>query len=88
MAFCADRVLQYVNPAPGDKILDIAMGTGTWALTASQGVGVDGRATAIDTAENLLARLSSKLEQFGIRNVDVHACRQVGWIFDINIFST
>lgn len=72
IAFCADRLVHHVNPGHADKMLDVATGTGALALAASQAVGPAGRVTAIDTAENLLTRLSAKIQQFGIRNIDVH----------------
>lgn len=71
-AFCADRLVANLHPAVGDKILDVATGTGAVALAASQMVGPAGRVTAIDTAELLLARLEAKISQFGIANIDVH----------------
>jgi len=71
--FCADRLVMFLHPAAGDKILDVATGTGALALAASQAVGQSGRVTAIDTAETLLARLEDKIRKFGIANIDVHA---------------
>ncbi len=72
-AFCADRLATRLHPAIGDKILDVATGTGALALAASQAVGKSGRVTAIDTAESLLARLDDKIKKYGIDNIDVHA---------------
>lgn len=72
-AFCADRLVTCLNPAPGDKVLDVATGTGALALAMSQAVGPAGRVTAIDSAESLLARLEAKISKFGIANIDVHA---------------
>jgi SAM-dependent methyltransferase len=72
-AFCADRFMTHLQLAPGDKILDVYTGTGALALAASQLVGPTGRVTAIDTAENMLARLEAKISKFGIANIDVHA---------------
>jgi SAM-dependent methyltransferase len=71
-AFCADRLLAHLHPTAGDKILDVLTATGAVALAASQAVGPTGRVTAIDTAEQLLARLEAKLSQFGSANIDVH----------------
>jgi len=72
-AFCADRFMTHLQLVPGDKILDVYTGTGALALAASQLVGPTGRVTAIDTAENMLARLEAKISKFGIANIDVHA---------------
>ncbi len=70
--FCADRLVTNLRPASGDKILDVSTGSGALALAASQAVGPAGRVIAIDTADSLLARLSTKISQFGIANIDVH----------------
>jgi SAM-dependent methyltransferase len=72
-AFCADRLVTHLNPAPGDKVLDVLTGTGALALAVSQVVGPAGRVTAIDIAESLLTRLEAKISKFGIANIDVHA---------------
>lgn len=72
-AFCADRFMSHLQLEPGDKLLDVYTGTGALALAASQAVGPAGRVTAIDTAENLLARLDTKISKFGIANIDVHS---------------
>lgn len=70
--FVADRLVARVNPRRGDKILDVAAGTGAVALAAAQAVAPDGRVTAIDLAEQMLAQLDAKRRKFGVANLDVH----------------
>jgi ubiquinone/menaquinone biosynthesis C-methylase UbiE len=70
--FTADRLIQRLQPARGEKILDVATGTGAVALAAAQAVGPEGRVTGIDLAESMLARLEEKIRQFGIANLDLH----------------
>jgi len=71
-AFCADRLVLRLQPARGDKVLDVAAGTGSVALAAAQAVGPEGRVAAIDTVEPMLARLEAKIAKFGLANIDVH----------------
>lgn len=71
-SFAADELVARLAPAPGDKLLDIAAGTGAATLAAAQAVGPSGRVIAIDLSEGMLGRLERKLRQFGIGNVDVH----------------
>ncbi len=70
--FVADRLIARLKPAPGDKLLDVAAGTGAVALAAAPAVGAAGRVTAIDLSEAMLARLQAKLAKFGIGNIDLH----------------
>jgi len=70
--FCADRLVARLNPAAGEKILDVATGTGAVALAAAQAVGPTGRVIGIDLAEGMLAQLQRKLDKFGVAHVDLH----------------
>jgi SAM-dependent methyltransferase len=71
-AFCADRLIQLLAPASGNRLLDLAAGSGTATLSASQAVSPGGRVTAIDLSESMLALLEAKVVKFGIDNVDIH----------------
>lgn len=70
--FCADRLVARLNPAAGEKILDVATGTGAVALAAAQAVGPTGRVIGVDLAEGMLAQLQRKLDKFGVAHVDLH----------------
>jgi ubiquinone/menaquinone biosynthesis C-methylase UbiE len=71
-AFCEDRLVAYLRPKSGDKILDESTGTGALILAASRAAGPVGPVTAVDTAGHLVAVLESKIKKFGITNIDVH----------------
>ncbi len=71
-AFAADRLVVHAGIRPGQKVLDVATGTGAVAIAAAQIVGPAGRVVAIDMAEQMLDRAQAKIEQFGIANVDLH----------------
>ncbi len=70
--FAADRLALRLAAAPGEKVLDVAAGTGVATLAVAQAVGPAGRVIAIDISERMLERLERKLRQFGIQHVDVH----------------
>lgn len=70
--FCADRLIALLAPGLGEKILDVAAGTGAVTLAAAQAVGTDGRVVAIDTSEQMLERLEAKLRHFRLNHVDIH----------------
>ena len=70
--FSADRMVARVPIARGDRILDVATGTGTVALTAAQLVGPGGRVTGIDLSDAMLARAQEKARVLGLSNLDLH----------------
>jgi len=70
--FCADRLITHLQPRPGEKLLDVATGTGAVALAAAQAIGPQGRVQAIDLAENMLQTAVANLRRAGLTNVDFH----------------
>lgn len=70
--FCADRLIAHLRPRSGDKVLDVATGTGAVALAAAQAIGPQGRVQAIDLAENMLQAAVANLQRSGLTNVDFH----------------
>jgi ubiquinone/menaquinone biosynthesis C-methylase UbiE len=68
--FCADRLVRYVQPAPGQKILDVATGTGAVAVAMAQAVGPSGRVHAIDLSEGMLAKAQANVRKMALANVD------------------
>ncbi len=71
-AFSADRLLVHLNPTPGQKILDVAAGTGAVAQAAAQAVGSGGRVAAVDLSHAMLARLELKARALRLDNIDIH----------------
>ena len=49
--FCADKMVDYAKIKRGQKVLDIATGTGMVAISAAQAIGNEGRIQAIDLSE-------------------------------------
>ncbi len=70
--FAADRLITRLQPRAGEKILDVAAGTGAATLAAAQAVGASGRVMGIDIADGMLTQLQQKVDKFGIANVDLH----------------
>lgn len=52
---CANRVLETAEPAPGDRVLDVACGTGVLARAAADRVGPDGEVVGLDMNPGMLA---------------------------------
>ncbi|MBI3563314.1 MAG: class I SAM-dependent methyltransferase [Gammaproteobacteria bacterium] len=70
--FCADRMIHQLNLKPGEKVLDVATGTGMAAIAAAQRILPGGRVHAIDIAENMLAKAQFNCHKHGLDNVDFH----------------
>ncbi len=70
--FCADRLVDYVRPKPGAKVLDIATGSGSVAVAFAQAVGASGRVTAVDFSAGMLDRAEANIGKMALHNVDLH----------------
>ncbi|WP_455204750.1 class I SAM-dependent methyltransferase [Kaarinaea lacus] len=69
--FCADHIVSTLKPRPGQKILDVATGTGAVAVALAQAIRPQGRVIAIDLAEGMLARAEHNVNKMALDNVDL-----------------
>lgn len=69
--FTADRVAQRLAPGRGDKVLDVATGTGAVAVAVAQRLQ-GGRVMAIDVSERMLDRAYANVRRMALHNVDLH----------------
>jgi ubiquinone/menaquinone biosynthesis C-methylase UbiE len=67
----ADRMVTYLQPQPGWKVLDVATGTGALAAALAQAVAPGGRVTGIDLSEGMLARAEHNIKKMALNNVDL-----------------
>lgn len=84
--FCADRMIHLLNLQPGEKVLDIATGTGMAAIAAAQRVAPGGRVHGIDFSENMLAKAHFNCNKHALDNVDLHLMDAEQLIFRGNYF--
>lgn len=66
----AHLLVNYVNIQPGQRVLDLATGTGLVAIEAAKKVGKDGSVVAVDMADLMLAKAQEKAQQLNLRNID------------------
>lgn len=65
----AIKAIDYCPPQPGDRVLDVATGTGTLAFYAAELVGSSGHVTGIDISHGMLIKCDEKLADSGIDNL-------------------
>lgn len=70
--FTADYMMSLAKPAAGERVLDIATGTGMAAIAAAQAIIPGGRVQAIDLSENMLAKAQRNVSKHALGNVDFH----------------
>jgi ubiquinone/menaquinone biosynthesis C-methylase UbiE len=65
----AERLVEHTRLTPGEKVLDVATGTGAAAIPAARAVGPTGLVVGIDIATDMLERARAKVEEAGLTNV-------------------
>ena len=66
-----DRLVELAGVSAGNRVLDIATGSGEPALTAARIVGSSGRVVAVDMSPGMLAIARERFDAAGLRNVEV-----------------
>jgi len=62
------RLLQWAAPEPGERVLDVACGTGLIALAAAERVGASGRVTGVDISGRMVELASRQADALGLAN--------------------
>ena len=62
-----DALVEYAQPAPGMKVLDLASGTGEPAISLAARVVADGHVTALDLSADLLEIAAQRARGRGFR---------------------
>lgn len=66
----AERLVEYAKLAPGQRVLDVACGTGFSTMPAARAVGDTGRVIGIDIADKLLDVARGKTISADLSNVE------------------
>ena len=66
---CSDRVIELAQIAPGERVLDIATGTGVAAFLAAERVGASGSVVATDISQKMVDATSVEAERRGVTNM-------------------
>lgn len=68
----AARLLDYAELQPGQKVLDVATGTGLVAIAAAQQVAPHGWVVGVDLSEGMLRQAKTKIEQARLFNLSLY----------------
>jgi SAM-dependent methyltransferase len=63
-----DAFVEYAQPAPGMRVLDLASGTGEPAISLASRVGENGHVTALDLSADLLQIAVQRAQARGLKN--------------------
>ncbi len=66
---CSNRVMELLDPQPGERILDVATGTGVAAFMAAEKVGAEGEIVATDISEKMVAQTAEYAREQGVSNM-------------------
>ena len=63
-----EALVEYADPVPGMRVLDLASGTGEPAITLATRVGPEGTVTALDLSQDLLDIAEKRARSRGLKN--------------------
>jgi ubiquinone/menaquinone biosynthesis C-methylase UbiE len=66
---CSERCLELAAPAPGERVLDVATGTGVAAFMAAERVGLQGAVVATDLSQKMVESVQEAAAARGIANI-------------------
>ncbi|MGD8784616.1 MAG: class I SAM-dependent methyltransferase [Thioalkalispiraceae bacterium] len=84
--YAGDYMINLVKPRRGEKVLDIAAGTGMVSIPAARAVGPDGQVQAIDLAEGMLDKAKKNINKHALTNIDLHVMDAENLEFRSNYF--
>ena len=70
--FAGEQLADRLGLRPGERVLDIATGTGAFATGAGQRIRPGGRVQAIDLTESMLKKAVANVEKMALDNIDFH----------------
>ncbi|MCP6761622.1 MAG: class I SAM-dependent methyltransferase [Fischerella sp. CENA71] len=66
-------LLELVKLKKGQKVLDIATGTGIIAISVAQIVGSEGKVIGVDFSSGMLKQAQQKIDELGLQNIELIA---------------
>jgi ubiquinone/menaquinone biosynthesis C-methylase UbiE len=69
------RLIEILEPAPRDRLLEVGPGTGYFALTVAESLGERGRLEVYDLQQEMIDHVMRRAEESGVKNI-------TGWTGD------
>jgi ubiquinone/menaquinone biosynthesis C-methylase UbiE len=69
---CASRLVELIGLQPGQRVLDVATGTGVAAIAAAIRVGPAGHVVGVDIAADMLGQARKKVEAAQLTTIEFH----------------
>ena len=79
-------LLDLVELQPGQRVLDMATGTGIIAIAAAQRIGKTGQVAGVDFSAGMLAQAKQKIAELKLENVDLLEADAETVLFKANSF--
>lgn len=70
-SFCADKMLDILQPQQNTRLLDIATGTGAVATSAAQMLLPEGKVHGIDLSKNMLDEAFKNAQKMSLSNIEL-----------------
>ena len=67
-----DRLIERLDPQPGQTILEVAAGTGDLGLMVAERLGEDGKLISTDFAAGMVEATRAQAERLGVTNAEFH----------------
>jgi ubiquinone/menaquinone biosynthesis C-methylase UbiE len=65
-------VLDWVGIRPGERVLELGPGPGTFTVEADRRVGLEGRLIAVDLQPEMIAQVKERVQAAGLTNVEIY----------------
>jgi arsenite methyltransferase len=69
---CARRLVELIGLKPGQRVLDVATGTGAAAIAAARSISPTGHVVGVDIATDMLEQARRKIEAAQLTNIEFH----------------
>ena len=81
-----DRLIELSGARAGNRVLDIATGSGEPALSAARAVGPSGHVVAVDMSPGMLAIARQRIDSAGLKNVELVESDAESLVLDAHSF--